>query len=201
MPRTGGNCRHTGGSRYPLIPSPATRGRVRVGGNAYAYSAFAPESRTSLPHFADSVFRNTPDQRLPCPGLHERSGSAEEKHHSGICYHTTHDSPRDGSSERTVARADPYCRSTGRNLRRMRCSSKTTTAPRSSAPSTEARLETSRASCFPGTLVEPRLKRITDGFVSPLRASREPKSVSAETIVLSSRAAREKIASSSAACI
>ena len=88
----------------------------------------------------------------------------------------------------------------GSERTRMRDSSKMAIQPCFSSSSTAGRLATKRASWASGLRLDSRRNKITEGLLSFRKANSVPKSVSAETTIRSSRAARAKITSSSASC-
>jgi hypothetical protein len=81
---------------------------------------------------------------------------------------------------------------TGSLRTRMRLSSMTTMLPCTMASSMAERLARRSRDCASG-LLDPRRKRMTEGFLSSRKAKRVPKSVSAEIRVRSSLAARANI--------
>jgi hypothetical protein len=84
---------------------------------------------------------------------------------------------------------------------RSRVCSRTTTLPLCNATARVARLFSNSSICRSGLRSVPRLNSTTDGLRSSRSASRAPKSVSADTSILSCSLAKAKIASSSDDCI
>ena len=87
----------------------------------------------------------------------------------------------------------------GRFRTRMRLCSNVTTAPRRTSSSTTGRFARRRVTCCSGLRPVPRRNKMNEGFAFLRSASRVPKSVSAETTILSSASASAKISSSLAA--